>query len=293
MQRKLVRMGQHTLMAAIPSSWVHRHKLKKGNLVEFTEVENKLVLTPTTEIYERKTELTILSPTIEYVWRVIQPVYSSGYDEVTITYTDQKALKIIERCIDGLIGFEIVETSSRYVKAKAISKNLDEEFSTILRRSFFILKQMVDLLQEGFIQKEKKLFEGIRPLELTLNKYTLFLKRIINRSGYKYPHYMYTLIFFLELTANHIEYIRRYYEFHHSATIEPESLQETKRLVELTSRTIELYYEFSLEKFRWIAQAQPHFFWFEKIKDPDIRFNFKAMAEYLVQMARQIVAMHT
>ncbi len=293
MQRTLVQMGQHTLMAAIPSTWIHRHKLKKGNLIEFTEIENKLVLTPTTEIFERKTQISILSSTIEYIWRVIQPVYSSGYDEVTITYTDQKALKIIERCIGGLIGFEIVETGPHHVKAKAISKHLDEEFSTILRRSFFILKQMVDLLQEGFTQKDKKILEGIRPLELTINKYTLFLKRIINRSGYKYPHYMYTLIFFLELAANHIEYIRRYFEFHPKTAIEAESIKDIQKLVNLTSRTIELHYEFSLEKFQWIAQAQPHFFWFEKIKDPDIRFNFKATAEYLVQMARQIVAMHT
>lgn len=293
MQRKLVQMGQHTLMAAIPSTWIHRHKLRKGDLVEFIETENKLILTPTTEIYERKVELTILSPTIEYIWRVIQPVYSSGYDEVTIKFKDIKALKIIERCVNDLIGFEIVETAPDYIKLKTISKHLDEEFSTILRRTFFILKQMADLLQEGFTQKDKKLFEGIQPLELTINKYTLFLKRIINRSGYKYPHYMYTLIFFLELAANHIEYIRRYYGRNKNSIIEQESIKESKRLVDLTSRTIELYYEFSLEKFQWIAEAQPHFFWFEKIKDPDIRFNFKALAEYLVQMARQIVAMHT
>src|SRR3989338_11493336 len=111
MQRKLVQMGQHTLMAAIPSPWIHRHKLQKGDLVEFTEVENKLVLTSTTEIYERKTEVAILSPTIEYVWRVIQPAYSSGYDDVTIKFEDAKSLKIIERCVNDLIGFEIVETS--------------------------------------------------------------------------------------------------------------------------------------------------------------------------------------
>lgn len=293
MQRKLVQMGEHTLMAAIPSTWIHRHKLKKGDQIEFTEVENKLVLTPTTEIYERKTELTILSPTIEYVWRVIQPVYSSGYDEVLIKFKDAKALKIIERCVNDLIGFEIVETGHNYIKIKSISKHLDEEFGTILRRTFFILKQMMDILQEGFTKKDKKIIEGIRPLELTINKYTLFLKRIINRSGYKYPHYMYTLIFFLELAANHIEYIRRYYQFHPTAVIEAEALKECKKLLDLTSRTIELYYEFSFEKFQWIAEAQPHFFWFEKIKDGDIRFNFKSMAEYLVQMARQIVAMHT
>ena len=55
----------------------------------------------------------------------------------------------------------------------------------------------------------------------------------------------------------------------------------------------DLYYNYSAEKFVWIAEAQPHFKWFEKINDPQIKFNLKAMAEYLVQMARQIVALYT
>mgnify|MGYP001561650997 CR=1 FL=1 len=92
MQRKLVRMGKHTLMAAIPSRWIQRHHLKKGDYLEFHEVENKLIATSTTEIYERKTEINVISPTIEVIWRVIQPAYTSGYDEVKITFKDTKAL---------------------------------------------------------------------------------------------------------------------------------------------------------------------------------------------------------
>ena len=46
-------MGQHTLMAAIPSKWVQRHNLKKGDFIEFNEVENNLVAASTAEIFER------------------------------------------------------------------------------------------------------------------------------------------------------------------------------------------------------------------------------------------------
>ena len=31
MERKLVQMGKHTLMAAIPSKWIKRHNLQKGD----------------------------------------------------------------------------------------------------------------------------------------------------------------------------------------------------------------------------------------------------------------------
>jgi len=267
--------------------------LKKGNNVEFTEVENKLVLTSTAEIYERKTEVNITSPTIEVVWRVVQPVYTSGYDEVKINFKDKKALKIIEDCMQNLIGFEIVETAPNHVIVKSVSKQLDEEFPSILRRTWLIYKQMADVAKDIFDKKEKSRLAEIRPLELTINKYTMFLKRVINRTGYKYPHYVYLIVSFLELAANHFEYIRKYYELNQRAKIENVAASDFKKLHDLIGKVYELYFDYSDEKFRWIAEAQPHFFWFKNIKDFNIRFNFKSMSEYLVQIARQIQALHT
>ena len=90
MQRKLVQMGEHTVMTAIPSKWVQKHNLKAGNYIEFTEVDNKLLLTSTAEIFEKSTEINILSPTVEVIWRIIQPTYLLGYDEVKINFKDEK-----------------------------------------------------------------------------------------------------------------------------------------------------------------------------------------------------------
>src|SRR3989338_7674683 len=123
MKRRLVQLGRHTLMAAIPSTWVQRHALKKGDQVEFTEVENKLVLTSTAEIFERKTEITLPSSSIEVVWRMIQPVYTSGYDEVKVYFKDARAIKQINHSVQLLIGFEVVETTQKSVTIKSISKN--------------------------------------------------------------------------------------------------------------------------------------------------------------------------
>ncbi|MEK6963796.1 MAG: hypothetical protein AABX70_05175 [Nanoarchaeota archaeon] len=292
MRRKLVQMGQHTLMSAIPSSWVQRHGLHKGDYLEFHEVENKLLVTSTAEVYERKITIDIISPTIEYVWRVLQPVYLSGYDEVKLTFQDTKALDIIERFVTNIIGFEIVETGKNHVLIKSISKQLDEEFPTILKRSFLVLKQMADVTQEVFDTKDKKLIAQIRPLEMTINKYTNFLRRLINRTGYKYPHYMYLIVTYLELTSNHLDYLYRYYERNPRATIEKQASKDFYKLRDLIYRIHDLYYNYTPEKFRWISEELPHFNWFEKIQDFDVRYNFKSMAEYLVQISRQIAALH-
>lgn len=291
MKRQLVQLGKHTLMAAIPSTWVQKHKLKKGDALEFSEVENKLIITSTNEIYERKTEIHLPSSSIEVVWRMVQPVYTSGYDEVKIYYNDNKAIENINRSVQLLIGFEIIETKKDYILIKSISKNLDEEFEVILRRTFIILNQMISLMNNFMENKEKGLLHEIDTLEQTLNKYTLFLKRIINRTGYKFPHYMYLIITFLELTGNHIHYLYRYFK-KNNLKIEIEAKKGMKQIEDYYSKVYDLFYNFNNEKFKVLAEEQPHFKWFEKIKDFEIRSNEKAITEYLVLVSRQIAALH-
>ena len=290
MQRALVKVGQHSLVAAVPSTWIKRHRLKKGDRVEFTEVENKLVVTSSKELHERKVTAVLLAPTREVAWRVLQPLYTSGYDEIRLTFKDSRALKHVESLVALLIGCEIVETGSDHVVIKSVSKALDEEFETILRRTFHVFNEMAAVTYEAF--KDHKRFPEVHVLELTINKYTLFLKRLINRTGYKYPHYTYLLVSFLELAANQMEYIARFYTFTPSAKTDAVMFKDFQKLQDLIRRTVDLFYQFTPEKFLWIAEKQPHFKWFTELKQPLLRHYCLSLAEYLVQMARQIEAIH-
>ncbi|MFC1697643.1 AbrB/MazE/SpoVT family DNA-binding domain-containing protein [Nanoarchaeota archaeon] len=294
MKRKLVLMGKHTLMSAIPSKWIDRHNLKKGDYVEFIEVENKLVLTSTAEIFERKTEVTIKTDKITETWRVILPAYLSGYNEVKINYENPNALKLIESHIKELIGFEIVETNPKYVRVMSISKTLDDDFQVIFKRVWFVLKQSSEITKGVFSTRRKKRLDEIRALEFTINRYVNFLRRVINRTGYKYPHYMYLIISFIELTANHLDYIRRYYLiFNKNKRIDNMATKDYDKIHDLIEKVYDMYYNYSDDKFLWVAHEQPHFHWFKKIKDQKILADFRAMVEYLVQIARQIKALNT
>jgi phosphate uptake regulator len=292
MQRKLVQVGSHSLMVAIPSKWVQKQGVKKGDSIDFFEVDNKLIIVPVNETFERSIEIKLSSSTIEYVWRVLQPIYTSGYDDVTLYFNDKKALDILQETINLLLGFEIVDTGDNFVKIKSISKQLDSEFDSILKRIFYVLHQMFFVYKEIFEENNKKRLKEITTLETTINKYTMFLKRIINRQGYKYHHYMFEIISFLELSANHLEYIKRYLLEKKSIAIDKEIKNEFLKLYDLYNKIYDLYYDYSDTKFRIIAELQPHFNWFDKIKDETIKFNFKFMAEYLVQISRQIVALN-
>lgn len=290
MRRKLVRMGAHSYMTAIPKRWIKKHNLKKGDYVDFVETDNKLVLTSISEIYERKAEVSIDSPKMEIVWRTIQPLYTSGYDEIKINITDPRILKTIERSVNMLIGFEITETDPDYIMINSVSKQLDENIQPILKRTWYIVKQVALITENAFVNKDKTRLEEIFALEQTINKYTMLLKRVINRTGYKYPQYTYLIITFLELTANHYEYIRRYYLLYPKAKIRKEYAEGIKKVNKLMFDIIDLQYNYSQEKFNKIALELPHFTWFKDMPDGEIKQHFISITEYLVQISRNLLS---
>lgn len=286
-------MGKHSMMSVLPKKWIDKHQLKKGDYVEFTESQNKLILTSTAEIFERKVEINIDSPAKHIIWRLIQPTYILGYDEVKINFSNPKSIKTIEWTIRLLIGFEIVEIKDNYMILKSVSKQLDRDINPIMKRVWRILIQSSKICVDAFENKDKEKLEEIYPLEMTINKYVMLLKRIINRTGYKYHHYTYMIISFLELISNHFEYIRKYFiETSSKNKIRKETTEYAKKISQLIQDVFELQYNFKRSKFNKIEKELPHFLWFEDMKDKDMKVHFKIMAEYLMQISRSIEAIN-
>jgi phosphate uptake regulator len=292
MQRKLVQLGTHSYMSAIPKKWLRKHNLKKGDSIDFTEVDNKLVISSTAEVFEKKTEMFIDPPHKILVWRLIQPLYSSGYEEVKLNFKNPLMFKEIERCVNLLADFEIIETNPNYVIIKSISTKLDEDIQPILKRTWQIIKQMALIVEHCFVNKDKQRLQEVYALEQSVNKYVMLMKRIINRTGYKYPHYTYMLVYFLDLTANHYEYIRRHYVYYKNAKVKTGYAEGVKQLNQLLFDVYDLQYNFTLDKFNKIASDLPHFKWFEDLKDDTIKYHYRTIAGYLVQISRNILPMN-
>jgi len=253
-------------------------------------LDNKLIITSDKEEYVKKAEITISSDNIAITWRNLYPFYTSGYDEIKVYYNNKKTFKLIETHLQSLIGFEIVETTEKHILIKSVTKQLESDIKPLLKRVWFIIKQSSYLLEDIFDNKDKSRFEEIKTLELTINKYMMLLRRIINRTGYKYSHYMYMLINSLELASNHFDYIRRYYEI--NKQIKKDYFLNIKKLNEFISQVYDLQYNYNIEKFNKISLALPHFNMFKDMVDDEIKYHFVSVAEYLMQVVRQIYAMN-
>lgn len=173
MQRSIIQLAENTLVVSLPSKWVKSVNLKKGDLINITPIENKLVISPEMKNDETKTKITISNnPVISK--RIINTIYKKGFDEVELILESPAIIKDIKAELSGLLGFEIISQSKNYCLIKNIASPLEKEFDNILRKVFLIILEMGECCLNSS-------FEEVLSMEETVDKLTNFCKRCLNK----------------------------------------------------------------------------------------------------------------
>jgi phosphate uptake regulator len=294
--RKLISFGKTSYVLSIPKSWIQKNNLHKGSLVSMDEKEGNLVLMPHTENRktERKTEIDLsnLNPIIS---RILHALYKVGYDEVKLKYEERGTLETIHQMLhDEMIGFEIIEQKPGYARIKTVAGGIETEFDNILRRTFLLLKSMLEGILEAVEKEDLTTIKSLRLMERNNNKYTGFCRRIMNRGEFKDSSkitYMYCLIEELEKLADQGKYFCDHLRSKNNIkTIEKEVKEVYKDVVEMYTRLYELHYKYDITKAAELFKRRKELI--KKSLELSGKDPKKALAlSYLVSMAQQIANM--
>lgn len=208
MKRSIVKQGPSTLMVSIPTKWVKKYDIKKGDQVDVEESSRGLLISTGASQRLKLKDIRLLSSNKDYIWREISAAYVSGYEEIRIDYkTDESYIFIEEYVLPTFTGFEIVEHGKNHCVLKQILKEDVSEFNTILRRIFLNLIHTSDVFLD--ILETGKGHNRIIPLQKTNNRQTYYLKRLLTREKYineDKTNFAYSTVFLLELLANQYKY---------------------------------------------------------------------------------------
>ncbi len=186
MKRKVVKQGPATFMVSIPSPWIKKYNIKKGDLMEIEEVDKYLKISIEKDTGITTTEFNACDLDFNHIRRYLHEIYKAGYDEVRILTESSKDVAKIQNFISTiLLGYEIVDQQSSSVVVRSISKALEEEFDPILRRSFLVTKQLGSNSYELIKNHEIRKLKDVIVLEETSEKLTNFCQRVLIKKGYK------------------------------------------------------------------------------------------------------------
>jgi phosphate uptake regulator len=184
MKRKIVQNGPLTLGVSLPSGWVKRYGLRKGDELDVEEIDQGLLLS--TSVRGKKTvALTLTKENKSFVTMMLNALYRQGYDVITITANDQESIRNVKEAVRHLLGFELSRRGNDLVVENIAepSGNLSE---TLLRKIFLLISQMFETTLAGFQRHEPALRAQIEEDSEKITQYESFCRRSLNRSSIRH-----------------------------------------------------------------------------------------------------------
>jgi phosphate uptake regulator len=263
MKRKIIQLAGKTLVVSLPSKWVKKYGVKKGEEIEVNEQERKLVLKIDSK-GESKTKLLDLKDLNLMVGRVIGGFYKAGYDELEITYYSPEQYTAIRDVLNrSCLGYEIIKHGQRTMLIKNLSELHTEEFDNILRRLFLSLLSSAEDTLTYVRQGNLKALEEIELRDLLITKYSDLCRRMINIEGRgttnKTTSYYY-LCEALEKIGDGYKAFARFIIKNKISSINSEAIKSLSEINSLLRITYELFYDFDFEKLEQFGERS------EKIK---------------------------
>lgn len=240
MKRKLIQMAGKTLVVSLPSYWVKKYGLKKGEEIDIEEKGKIIQIRTETEQKTEKIKIDVNKINMPLMWRFISSAYIKGVDEIELEYSKKEQKEEIKKIAQTLIGFALIKETEQSVILKEISGSASE-FDTILRRIFLMLTSLSQTVLTLTENQDKKLLEEVIDKDHNINCFVNFCLRYLNKHGYE----DYTKTSLLYATIRELEFVGDEYSDMAKEIMKSKFKMDknTKKLFTDTNKFLEGYYK--------------------------------------------------
>ena len=248
MKRKVNLVGQNTLTVSLPSKWIKKYNIEKGNELDVEEEGTNLLIKTQSAPAAKEIVVDVSGLTPRLADRFMARAYQKGYDTITVKYDKPEIAIAVQNKVKELLGFEIMEQNEDSIIIRSISSKLDIDFDSSLRRAFLIVVDMADICLKAFSKDDKKTLENLFYKDLDVNKFCYFCLRSVNKgfhSGFG-THILYYLIESLEDVGDEYKALAK-----HLAKVKSKKKELIKimsKVNEMTKLGYEFFYKPEKEK---------------------------------------------
>jgi|GEM_PF-532534 phosphate uptake regulator len=206
MRRKVVKQGSSTFTISLPARWVRNFGISAGDEIDVEEKGSELVMRAEGIKTPAKREIDVSGLDNSLIRRSIISLYVKGVEEIKVSFSDKKAMDILQNLTLSLLGFAVIEQGKDYCIIREVSREKQEEFDALLKKLFFTLHSLGNDIIEKTEGKEISKIKELKELEhYGMNRTAYLCMRILNKYGYKEQDkitLLYELVRFLENTGD-------------------------------------------------------------------------------------------
>ena len=252
MNRKIVKLGEQTLVVSLPSIWLREQGLGKGDELCVDVQDTKLILTPPLKAAGATSMHIDIAGVDERSLRwQVSSLHKQGFDEIVVTNYTPEQYRIIEDLITHLfLGFIIKEKTHLRIVIGQVAVVDAAEFDATLRRAFRLLDAALEDLQTAMLNQDGEMLLRQMDHEHDNNKLTNFCERLLNKTLTRKEkgHFWYVIVWNLEKIVDNGKYIAKAYE----DVPLPDLSKETRLLLadvrEYATGYYECFYDFSFKR---------------------------------------------
>lgn len=181
MKRKVIKLGSNSLLVSLPSAWAKKHNIRKGDEISLEEKDGTIVLSGSSAPATASASIDI-TDLKAIVKRALGALYKKGYDEFTVQFSNHDELEAAYEVIrEEFTGFEIVQHGKNHLVAREISQPHADQFDTVLRRQFLVIKDFAGEVSSALAGKDTAWLKRLVLRDKDVNKLADFCRRIINK----------------------------------------------------------------------------------------------------------------
>ncbi|MFH1212289.1 MAG: AbrB/MazE/SpoVT family DNA-binding domain-containing protein [Candidatus Woesearchaeota archaeon] len=184
MKRHLIQLAKKTLVVSLPTKWVQKYNLKKGDEVEMEERDSSIMIATQNMLLDSQKKRVDITGAASMARRILAGLYKAGYDEMEVVFGSTEELEEVYEVVRaGFLGFEITSQGKNTLTIKQVSKPEENEFENILRRIFLIIKTASQDMAQAVMQNDKNWLQQIAMRDRDINKLADYCRRMLNKKA--------------------------------------------------------------------------------------------------------------
>jgi len=198
-KRKAILLAKKTLVVSVPTKWVKKYGIQKGQEIDVQEQGPSLILQSGNHIHTPETLDMNHEVVGKLIHRTLSKAYEQGIDEINLRFKDISILAPLKISLQRLIGYEIIKQGKEYCIIKDISGQNYDSFDNSLTRLFLTVNNIMEDGIEAIKTNNKEILSSLITRDEDVNKFAHFCLRILAKKGHPEIHKQ-SILFFVITT---------------------------------------------------------------------------------------------
>lgn len=247
MRRKLTKNGPSSLCVSLPSKWIKKNQIQKGEDVNLEEVENRIIISSINTNSCKQKEVNFKDIDLEAQKDILLSLHKKGVDEIRILVDEEKTVKDIYSFLEkSNLGYDIVNQTKGSIIVKSVSNPENEEFYNLFKRTFRLSLQFGEKINR-VLQEEEEITETTMLHAKSITKLANYCQRIIVKEEMKDSLFYYQILDSLVLISTELNSL--YQEVADDEQVSVELVDQYNDIYETFYSILSLHEKFDLKEY--------------------------------------------